>query len=225
MITQWTRMMTTSRQLQPMHMNATNLTAINEYEDCDAEKRAPIESTPTTVCWWHQDLLGGEDNIGLSFVTDVFSSHSRGGQGGVHTRGCSRALLDERGVLKSLKRRAKQEWPKSSLRCTTWTCSAQLRWNPWLRTKNKSPLVAHVSQGEKGQFGEGANVCWRAQAEGWHLVKKRHYIADSGNGVSVHHHRYWRARGELCSLFRHPGGISACWRQRGHYHLWMEGHL
>ena len=25
--------------------------------------------------------------------------------------------------------------------------------------KKKSPLVAHVSQGEEGQFGEGANVC------------------------------------------------------------------
>ena len=194
MITQWTRMMTTSRQLQPMHMNATNLTSINEYEDWDAEKRAPIESTPTTVCWWHQDLLGGEDNIGLSFVTDVFSSHSRGGQGGVHTRGCSRALLDERGVLKSLKWRANQEWPKSSLRCTTWMCFVRLKWNPWSTTRKRKPLVARVSQGEEGQFNEGANVCWRTQAKGWHLIKAGHYITNSGNGVGVHHRCYRCAR-------------------------------
>jgi hypothetical protein len=45
-----TRTTTTSRQLQPMRRKATNLMAIKECEDRDAEERVPVKSTPITVC-------------------------------------------------------------------------------------------------------------------------------------------------------------------------------
>jgi len=43
---------------------------------------------------------------------------------------------------------------------------------------------------EKKDSFEDTHVCRQAQAEGQHLVKAGDYIADGGNRIGVHHHRY-----------------------------------
>jgi hypothetical protein len=48
--THWMRTSTTSRQRGPMRRKETNLTAIKECKDCNAGKRASLQSTLATVC-------------------------------------------------------------------------------------------------------------------------------------------------------------------------------